>query len=50
MFPFLAYPRLCKEFQKHVDITESMFILYNILIEIKEINTSNIATTRVISK
>ena len=41
-FTYLGYPRLCFNFDKHIDITESILILFNILISINETNTSNI--------
>ena len=42
-FPFIGYPRLCYSFEKHVNITESILILFNLLISINEINKENIS-------
>eukprot|EP00834_Sanchytrium_tribonematis_P004174 NODE_190_length_13461_cov_0.525595.p10 type:complete len:148 gc:universal NODE_190_length_13461_cov_0.525595:4834-4391(-) len=41
IFPYLSVPKE-SEFQKHTKFTRSLFILYNIMISIKEINTSRI--------
>ena len=45
LFPFLAIPRLFHTFEKHCNCTEALFVLYNILIEIGAIDTSNISNT-----
>ena len=45
VFPYLAYPRQCKNFGKHTDIVKALLVLYNIFIDISEINTNNIRAT-----
>ena len=45
IFPYLAFPRLCTDYRKHILITECLFIMYNILIDLEEIDTSNISRT-----
>ena len=40
IFTCLALPKLCS-FEKHNDITEVCFILYNIFIDLNEIDTTN---------
>ncbi len=39
----LGYPREADSFEKHIDIANALFDLYNILMDISSINTTNLA-------
>lgn len=45
IFPFLGFAKLCNDFNKHTDTTESLFVLFNIFLEIGAINTDNLQNT-----
>lgn len=45
MFPYLVFPRQCKEFAKHTEFVKTLLIIYNILMDLNEINTANIRST-----
>ena len=45
IFPFLAFPKLCYDFKKHTEITECLFVLFNIFLDIGAINVDNLQGT-----
>lgn len=45
IFPFLGFPKLCHYFNNHTDTTESLFVLFNLFLEIGAINTDNLQNT-----